>query len=301
MTRLTSKTSCSLSAKCIVIDFPDHVTLADRKADDITIIPPPPVAPTLSSQKTLRRKKHLAVFRASSPPSTSATGPVAVAVPPRPVSQPYKRQPYSPQYLPLALPTSDSPSYGRSDSPSPRQVRLGHPSRPYYTAIRKNMSRPSSPNNSNYLSSTSPSPTPSFYSPSSSRPTSMSARSAHTPHPAGFSILQPSCFLNTPFDDDDDDHESISSHIPYRAPRKPASCTLSRPEGLQFGFAGSLHGMGSGFSMSGETELKMALARERAGSPGDTYRFTDMKADHGLAGRVRRLRRGLQDMISRKG
>jgi hypothetical protein len=137
---------------------------------------------------------------------------------------------------------------------TPPSVRLGTPSRPYYTAIRKNMSRPDSPPPTR---SASPSPCPSQLVP--------------PPH-----ILPRLMSLYSESDED--------LPIPH-----PLSQTLNP------------HPRHSGFSLSGEVELHIALSRKR--SPEYRFRETgreDCKSTNTSAsvrGKVKKLGKGIKEIV----
>ncbi|KAF8840201.1 hypothetical protein BDN67DRAFT_904068 [Paxillus ammoniavirescens] len=140
-------------------------------------------------------------------------------------------------------------------------VRLGHPSRPYYSAIRRNMSRPTSPAFSISTPRT-PSPIPSHldYAPRETRSLDGGHRSIH----------------NAP------ELRPMSMILPGQA-MSATTC--------------------SGFSLSGETELRMNLARWRRENapdePGD-YHFREMgrsRTKLDVKGKVKKLSKGLKDLV----
>ncbi|KAG2061070.1 hypothetical protein BDR06DRAFT_947578 [Suillus hirtellus] len=139
-------------------------------------------------------------------------------------------------------------------------VRIGHPSRPYYTVIRKNMSRPSTPGLPSSLPRT-PSPIPSDYDYA----------------PRGTRSL--------------DCGERVS--VQFGRDSRPMSMILP-------GQAIPVN-VYSGFSLSGETEMRMNLARWRKedgpDEPGD-YLFKETgHRGKGIKGRVRKLGKGLRDLV----
>jgi hypothetical protein len=159
-------------------------------------------------QQTLRRKKRMILHSPNITPQHSETNLVRTAY-----STP---EPHSGHFFPL-----------------------GHPSRPYYSAIRKNMSRPSSPFDNN---------------------TSNSLRS-FSPLPYSHSSL--------PNDSFQDDYSAF--HTP------PTSSRL---------FSSSV----TGFSLSGETEMRIALARQQVRNSPDEltdYKFHDTRKTG--KGRLRRV------------
>lgn len=244
----------------------------------------------------------------------------------------------------------------------PRPVRIGHPTRPYYSAIRKNGISPTTLSRST-TDSPPPAPfpsrrqslTPSTTAPplltiEASRRLSMSTMfysNAYSP-PAtnGFSVF------SLPDDDDlTDDHEiggalvglpptpAPGARFSFSLPRRTKgmrrfshgeqhahahTVSYARGAGVGHGYRGS----GVGFSMSGQTELRMALAEGAAsiGITEDGFRFSattpppnengagdtgldspgsvrsmrdlDNASQHGFMGRVRKLRKGLRDMLT---
>lgn len=139
-------------------------------------------------------------------------------------------------------------------------VRLGHPNRPYYSVIRKNMSRPSSP-----VVPRTPSPIPSYYE----------------YVPRGTKSL--------------DCGERPYGSLRYGRNSRPMSMVLP----------GQMHPERpySGFSLSGETEMRMELARWRQedapDQPGD-FHFQEMNRSRirgKVKGTVKRLGKGLKHLV----
>lgn len=139
-------------------------------------------------------------------------------------------------------------------SPPIESERLGHPSRPYYSAIRKNMSRPASP------------------------------AFGRTPSPIPTQL----------------DHMSRETRSLDGGHR---SCLYSRP--VTPVLSGDVRGRFSGFSLSGETEMRMDLARWRRehapDNPGD-YQFHEMTHSRmkEMKNTVCKVGRGLKHMVLRK-
>lgn len=187
-----------------------------HKTSKVTLSPPT----TATVQRSLRRKKRMTMLRQRSSCSLRSR---------------FQSQDITPTQAPL--------------------VRLGHPTRPYYTAIRKNMSRPNSPNQ-NQPPSRSPSPTPS-YVPSSMLP-------LYIPRP------------------------SLSEEMSQRRTSlPPVSHTV-------------------GFSFSGETELRIALARARSNDDEVGYRFREMpsspqtysgRKNGSVSRRVKKLSKGIKELV----
>lgn len=163
----------------------------------------------------------------------------------------------APHTVHVAPTASPAPSSAVSAEPP---VRIGHPSRPYYTVIRKNMSRPSTAGNPSTLPRT-PSPIPSDYD--------------YAPR-ATKSL-------------------DCGERIPVQFGRD------SRPMSMVLPGQAVPANMFSGFSLSGETEMRMNLARWRKedgpDEPGD-YLFKETgHRGKGIKGRVRKLGKGLRDLV----
>ena len=159
-----------------------------------------------------------------------------------------------------------------ADSPEQQPahvVPLGHPSRPYYNAIRKNMSRSATP----CSFSRAPTPSPSL-------------------GPSPFTTSTPTILLlDADFDGGGGTFGRSSSPSP--------SISLSPPGAFQ------AH-PSRGFSLSGETELRMALAAQRSttGRTGDRpeYVFADPPMSRRDAGvrRLKRLGQGIKQLVLRR-
>ncbi|KAI1797171.1 hypothetical protein LXA43DRAFT_399508 [Ganoderma leucocontextum] len=167
-----------------------------------------------SSVSSCRRETATLTSPPSSPRSKTAT-----TAP----SLPGSRQPKTVRSIRF-----DSPSPG--PAPVPDEIPLGHPQRPLYTAIRKNMSRPESP---------TPSTSASFDFHCQTLVYERGTRSLDIDAPRYGSLTRASQLA-----------------IAYTA--RPALFT-------------SASAGGAGFSVSGETEMRMDLARSRSmdGVPGD--------------------------------
>jgi hypothetical protein len=283
--KLSTKSLCSTQ---IVIDFKKlHESYDFIKPDALNhLSTPKPFAEPPSPQKTLRRKKRMSLFRTSAPPcvtSPSIPDSPSVTLPQRPQSHSYTKPPQSPEYLPLALPAPSPSSHTRSRSQPNATVRLGHPSRPYYTAIRPHMARPT-PLIEPTESLSPPSPIP-------SRPLSLPPP-ARAASPGVHSLLSATSLFTMP------EQEDLS-------PLSPSSATSlaynvhPRP----FALGGSTSHR-SGFSLSGEAELRMALSQAEVGVPSeDQYRYRDMGRTHhgmGVMNKVNKLKRGLKELVLRK-
>ncbi|PPQ83507.1 hypothetical protein CVT25_006997 [Psilocybe cyanescens] len=331
-------------------------------------------------QRTLRRRKHLNVLQTSVPDS-SAAEPIAISLNLHPssthrhsktsqsIDEPQARRhsrslsqtrsvatdssdPTTPPQTPtliITLPTS-APGGLASNSPGSSPVRLGHPSRPYYSAIRKNGISPSA---SRPTSVSGPSPTassrPQSYTPPSSldATTSLSSTTASRHLSMSAMFVTPPCSSSPPgvpsafsvMDDvDNDEDESMPILPPTPAPGRSRFSLSSDRRRFSHGPILNLHTSppththsqslsqvrskgprGSvGFSMSGETELRMALAAgaASAGTPQGGFRFRetvvppiDIQQDvtdtnigthprrNSFMGRVRKLRQGLKEIL----
>lgn len=259
-------------------------------------------------------------------------------------------------------PTSAPPKLKNADmtgtsSPESSPLRLGHPNRPYYTAIRKNgvspsasRSRPQSqPPPSSFHPGFDSTPTPMTGLPMTSTTVTNASRhlsmSAMSPSPTAFSAL----YDGGDGDDDDDNNgdleipseptnsarlslssnrSSYNNHTHQNHTHHHAQ-SLSRGKGIIGN--GNRSSAGIGFSMSGETELRMALASSSSPSGGVAtfgrttdggFRFretvipsenhmgspnNDSKVDScsrtrdgGFMGRVKKLRKGLKEMLMNK-
>ena len=184
------------SRKLLFIDVPDMKT----SEDELITITGDDTSPSTLQQRlrTIRRKKHLNVLQTSSP---AAVAPEAIpisltlrpsaskaslkATTPRTLSQQLSivtdssDSPMTPSIIPELSTPSTSPEDPSESPTSTRSVRLGHPSRPYYSAIRKGGISPSSSRPTSGMSSRPPSrrqSTPSATSPlpATSRRLSMS-------------------------------------------------------------------------------------------------------------------------------
>jgi len=177
----------------------------------------------------------------------------------------------SPSHPPPTRPLMHSRSHSQ-----PNVVRLGHPSRPYYSAIRKSMSRPNSP-----LGDSMDPP----------RPASMALPSrVSSPAPTSFG------YLPHTFDDTDDE----DAFIPPPTSRRPSSSRFSVGLGGFTSPASTLH---SGSSVSGEMEMRMALAAlaRESHQPDSSFQFQETGKMHAsVSWRVRRLGKGLKDLVRRK-
>ncbi|KAF8071591.1 hypothetical protein FPV67DRAFT_1481921 [Lyophyllum atratum] len=275
----------SLRSTHIVIDFKtlhESYPLKFKPVDDLSLTSAP-------TQRILRRKKRVSLFRTSTPPpsrpqSTSTATSVPLTPPGSPEPNIYVDN--NALLAPMPMPAHE-PTHARSGSQPTNTVRLGHPSRPYYTAIRPNMSRPTSP--------ISRSQSPSTLHPSSAsrptRPTSLPAPS-RPPSPGIFSVLSSTSALS------DEEDTSPIEIFAYRPRSQSTNVSInSRP--LTFGPLSRHRG---GFSLSGETELRMALAREGDTEGEEAFKFRDMRKKHGHGGakvmrKVREFRRGLKGLV----
>jgi hypothetical protein len=201
-----------------------------------------------SPKRGLRRTKNMTLLPRESSLSPRTRSPLRGSVDIYSTSAVEARQSHT-----LSL----TPSHDHDAPP----VRLGHPSRPYYSAIRKDMSRPTSPVFS-VTTPRTPSPIPSLvdYVPRGTKSLDCGDRSG----------------------------------IQYAQELRPMSMVLS-------GQAMSPNA-GSGFSLSGEMELRMNLARwrrEDADEPGG-YHFRETSRSPtrmDMRRRVKQLGKGLKELV----
>ena len=237
-------------------------------------------------------------------------------------------------------PNSVPPKASTTGSTESSPVRLGHPSRPYYTAIRKNaISPPSSrlrpqsqpPPSSFQLGATTATVVP--MTSTMANPSRHLSMSAMTSSPHALSAL---------YDGDDDDDDIGGDYDIHSGPSNSARLSLSsslhrvsynkytqthahHAQSLSRAAKGMINhpSSGVGFSMSGETELRMALATSPSGTATlgrmtqDGFRFRETvvpseniigpaNVDYlhnrgdGFMDRVKRLRRGLKQMLITK-
>ncbi|KAG6864862.1 hypothetical protein C0991_006716 [Blastosporella zonata] len=272
----------SLRSAHIVIDFK-----AFHESYDATIKPAVDTSSLKSAPqtpKTLRRRKRLSLYRTSTPHpesiASSVDAPTVVSMP-KSVSVSVEDSFFS-----VANARQEAPSLSQASTP----VRLGHPSRPLYTAIRPNMPRPSS-------SSVTPSPPAPPQKPRSSRPLSLPVLSRAPPPPPGImSVLSTTSAL------EEEDGPEPGSAFESFASRRRSACTHDRDRVATrvpaFGSISRRHG--GGFSLSGETELRMALASGGGGGDQeDVFKFKDMGKKRGVMKKMRQLKEGLKGLVMR--
>jgi hypothetical protein len=275
---------------------------------DHTVIPSTP---------PLRRKKsHFVLHMSAPPPNGTVSIPVSSPVRQRPQSQPAfshltGADSSSP---PMRMPITDLNQHLRARAqtrPELLHLQLGYPHRPYYTALRKDMTPPPGPGSVVFDSTLSNYLLPAAISSSSSpNPSRASSPAFYYPYPASFS---------------DDSHElssvelaqfsHYSSGVPSFTPfglvfpspptETAASTTASSKSRFSFSsLKGKLRRNSDTmmFSKSDEINLRMALAKEVGG--------TDVKVDKGYVHQgkamvnvrlhVRRWSRGLKDLVTVK-
>lgn len=202
-----------------------------------------------SPKRGLRRTKNMTLLPRGSSLSPRSRSPLRGSVDIYSTSAVEARQSHA---------LSPTPSHDHDASP----VRLGHPSRPYYSAIRKDMSRPTSP----VFSITAP----------------------RTPSPIPSQVDYVS--RGTKSLDCGD-----RSGIRHARELRPMSMVLS-------GQASMSPNAGSGFSLSGEMELRMNLARwrqEDSDEPG-SYHFRETSRSPtrvNMKRRVKQLGKGLKELV----
>ena len=293
-------------------------------------IPVSDCSQTLVSTKTLRRKKRFsALLSTTGMAQTSAIPSPNPKSPPRsPILKSAQAVPY-PDHDTHSIasapysPPPDRPTHGRSNSqPANGIIRLGHPSRPYYTAIRPNRSRPTSAVDLSPTRGTQaqpPVPTPHV------RPVSLP--SPHRPASPGiYSVLS---FTSVPagslaFEDDDEQSEEAVPRPSFSglfsasvsAPRERAVVApVNKNHQLPLGGLLSAQRHRSGFSVSGETELRMALARGQVSGVGaglgadvgvlgvghHSFQFRDMpKHETKVRRKVNEWKRGFKQLVMAK-
>ncbi|KAH7907710.1 hypothetical protein BJ138DRAFT_1159480 [Hygrophoropsis aurantiaca] len=228
---------------------------------------------------------------------------------------------------PLAQYTSCGPS-NHADAPSSREdptrssqflstasitgfdppARLGHPSRPYYSAIRKNMSRPTSPTSPVHSRPTSPGLP-------ASRPISPvhpSSRAASPGFPESPVYSRPSRTASPVFPEDDYEFipratKSLDCARPleYSERTRPMSMEYAYTRPTSMEYTRPLSPPFSGFSLSGETELRMALAKLRHEDALDemhqyVYHETHVQRGRGkvrMKDKVKKLGQGLRGLV----
>ncbi|CAA7267533.1 unnamed protein product [Cyclocybe aegerita] len=307
MSAKRSSRTLKASRRLLIIDFNE-----DRPAHRNDDHDPRPISPRHSQHRTLRRKKHLNVTQ----PPRPALEPIAISL-----SLPtHTRDLSEPESLASAssdVPTPPaSPKVPPAPSTAPSSpVRIGHPSRPYYSAIRKQgISPPSSrPTSLSGPPTTSTSTRPQSYNPPPSQPLASTASTTASRH-----LSMSSMFVSPPYssapsgvfsafavvDDDDDGDDDLPMMPPTPAPGRLSFSFTSRPQRSSLGLAPSprvhmdaqahssshSHSLSlsqgrrsGGFSMSGQTELRMALAvgAASAGAAEEGFRFTETVAPSG--------------------
>ncbi|KAJ7269432.1 hypothetical protein B0H12DRAFT_38816 [Mycena haematopus] len=255
LTKTSTKSSRSLSTGPIILTLDNDI--GHHEHENLDLLTPP--SPTRPRVRALRRKKHLSIYRASAP-AQSPVAEVAIEIPFAPRPQSMVSPPSVIEECPPAYPPTKPQAHNRSQSQP--NVRLGHPSRPYYSAIRKNMSRPNSPFGDSSMNS--------------SRPTSMVYPSRTTSPTFGY--------LPRTFEDSDDDET-------------PSVSRAASPSPFISGLGGS-SAAHSGFSVSGEMEMRMALAGLTIGQQEPSFRFQRTgKIQSSVHGRVKKLGKGLKDLV----
>ncbi|KAJ6621072.1 hypothetical protein B0H10DRAFT_2018525 [Mycena sp. CBHHK59/15] len=273
---VSTKSSRSFSTEPIIIKL-DNDDEHEMHVDHAPA-PPSPTRPRITT-KPLRRKKHLSIYRVSAP----AQSPVVEV----PLDLPFVQRPksmVSPSSVvyessPLAHAPTRPHIHSRTQS-QPSNIRLGHPSRPYYSAIRKNMSRPNSP-----LANASTNP---------SRPTSMVlSQSPPIAQRPSFDYLQ------RIFDDTEDIN---GDEVAFGSPHSRRGSASRFSFGLG-GFSSPPSTSNSGFSVSGEMEMRMALAAlaREAHQQDPSFQFQETgRMQSTISWHVKKLGRGLKDLVRRK-
>lgn len=95
-----------------------------------------------------------------------------------------------------------------------------------------------------------------------------------------------------------EEHESLPPTSSTSAP----SSVYDHMSQLPFTFAGSMSRQRAGFSLSGETELRMAIARDMGpGSAEDEFKFRDMskksRRETRVMQKVHKLKKGFKNFV----
>ncbi|TFK94073.1 hypothetical protein K466DRAFT_472141, partial [Polyporus arcularius HHB13444] len=233
--------------------------------------PPSPSPSPLPSSPCLRRKNRMSVLRqrsscslrrratTSSVASFCRDGAASPSMPRRP-----KTATSCMSASPPGTPRPNAATSIRFSTPPPgtsaESIPLGHPQRPLYTAIRKNMTRPESP---------SPLPT-------GARPSFDAAFQCQT---VMYERQTRSLDIETPR------FRSLS-----RASHLAMATSYARPS--------MFSGGGAGFSVSGETEMRMDLARSRSmdGAPSD-YAYRERQKDASVKAKMKSFGKTLKSLL----
>ncbi|KAI0714272.1 hypothetical protein C8T65DRAFT_717667 [Cerioporus squamosus] len=221
--------------------------------------PPSPSPSSLPNSPCIRRKRRMSVLRQRSSCSLrrrATTSSVSTFRRDGAASPPVSPRPKTATSFTIRF---GSPAPGASTDSIP----LGHPQRPLYTAIRKNMTRPESP---------SPPPT-------GARPSFDAAFQCQT---VVYERQTRSLDIETPR------FRSLSraSHLAMGG----GSASYTRPSMFSGGRAG--------FSVSGETEMRMDLARSRSmdGAPSD-YAYRERPQDASVKAKMKSFGKTLKSLL----
>ncbi|KAJ3994910.1 hypothetical protein F5050DRAFT_391873 [Lentinula boryana] len=264
----------------------------------------------------LRRKKSYLILHMSTPPSKSANTWTVPSGRQRPQSQPAasdltaSASPAITQSLWLPVTSLDHHMRARARTqPDLPQLHLGHPSRPYYTALRKKMSPPSLS-----ILSSSPQSVQGSSSALLSFPR-VSSPVLQPPYPASFSDdsfelsgaeLSQFLPLGLPVTTSSNNPPFIPFGIVLPSPSANFTFPVEKSPGFQFRSIKDKFRRNSDttkFSKSDEMKLRLALAREVGGA-------VDVGSDEGFVNEsrvmenvklhMRRLSRGLKDFVNIK-
>ncbi|KNZ73363.1 hypothetical protein J132_07661 [Termitomyces sp. J132] len=244
----------------------------------------PPVKQAPPRPKTLRRKKRLPFYRSSiprpdsTPSSTFSNGSLIV------VSQPQSICLWDDHFPDLRRqPKPRNQIHASSRSQPTNVTQLGYPSRPLYTAIRPNMSPVKT-------SSGTPQPSDTRYSVHTSRPISLPTPS-RAASPGIISIPSTSAL-----------HGGDGAGFePFAHQSRPSSRHSCGALPSAFGMMSQRRNI-NGFSLSGETELKMVLAESGGEDSHDAFRFKNMGKRRGsfnVMKKIRELRKGIKEFVLR--
>ncbi|KAJ8071998.1 hypothetical protein PM082_015556 [Marasmius tenuissimus] len=282
--KVTKRPSLSLSLSTHTFANASNVSLSTSNTDSdsplsIHIDSPSPSSPR--TNRMLRRKGTMQVLRRSAPlpdipePLLPQTPPST----PRPQSQPISCPPPRSTLTHIrnssstSIPITSFQAHARSYS-QPNTARLGHPSRPYYSAMRKNMSSPS---------------------PDTARP----ALPPPSPPPSSFAFPQYSTL--TPQGQKQrqsaQDLFAIGSDlVPLRSHSPKASYSYSYSMGRRT----ERHKSAPALSRKEEMEMRLALARDVRGDLEDLDVGRQPGASDTLKRKVSKLRKGFKDMWRRR-
>ncbi|KAF9266368.1 hypothetical protein L218DRAFT_985532 [Marasmius fiardii PR-910] len=272
VTKLTKRTSLTLSTNKL-----SEINGSPNSPSSIRIASPAPGS--ACKQSTLKRRGGINIFRRSAP-MPEKDEPLLFGEPQvtsRPQSQPVSSSssfPLCPSITQkrnsssTSIPITSFQSHARSYS-QPNTVRLGHPNRPYYSAIRKDMSP-------------SPDATKLTYSRPASPPSSF-------PFPKNHARMSPQSLSGH----DSEDLVSELSVSPFGYGSSGAGSEWSQST---IGKRKERHRSAPALSRKEEMELRLALARNVRGYTEDPDVGRQPGATDMLKRKMEKLRKGFKDM-----